>query len=47
MLYILPFQEKAKLLSFDFDDIIMREGDPAGGIYVIISGMVRVSSVYC
>ncbi|XP_060556352.1 sodium/hydrogen exchanger 10-like isoform X2 [Ruditapes philippinarum] len=37
-------KEKAKLLSFDFDDIIMREGDPAGGIYVIISGMVRLES---
>ncbi|XP_053385039.1 sodium/hydrogen exchanger 10-like isoform X1 [Mercenaria mercenaria] len=37
-------KEKAKLLNFDYDDVVMREGDPAGGIYVIISGMVRLES---
>ena len=37
------FQENAKLLNFGYDDVIIHEGDPPGGIYIIVSGMVRVS----
>ena len=31
------------LLNFGYDDVVMHEGDPPGGIYIIVSGMVRVS----
>ncbi|KAH3877178.1 hypothetical protein DPMN_001037, partial [Dreissena polymorpha] len=35
---------KSKLLNFDYNDVVIREGDIAGGIYIIISGMVRLES---
>lgn len=34
-------KEKAKLLTYNYEDIIISEGDPPGGIYIIVSGMVR------
>ncbi|KAL4225679.1 Sodium/hydrogen exchanger 10 [Mactra antiquata] len=37
-------KDKAKLLNFNYDDVVLREGDPAGGIYILISGMVRLES---
>ncbi|KAK3608482.1 hypothetical protein CHS0354_010327 [Potamilus streckersoni] len=37
-------KDKAKLLSYNFDDVIMKQGDPPGGIYIIVSGMVRLES---
>ena len=43
---IFLLQEKAMLLNFGYDDIVINEGDPSGGIYIIVSGMVRVSIIY-
>ncbi|KAL5006670.1 hypothetical protein ScPMuIL_015476 [Solemya velum] len=37
-------KSKAKLLSFNYEDVIIHEGDPPGGIYIIVSGMVRLES---
>ncbi|XP_052797553.1 sodium/hydrogen exchanger 10-like isoform X2 [Mya arenaria] len=37
-------KDKAKLLNFDYEDVVIREGDTCGGIYIIISGMVRLES---
>ena len=36
-------QNQAKLISYNYEDVIIHEGDPPGGIYIIVSGMVRVS----
>ncbi|KAJ8298747.1 hypothetical protein KUTeg_022807 [Tegillarca granosa] len=37
-------KDKAKLISYNYEDVIIREGDPPGGIYIIVSGMVRLES---
>ncbi|XP_052064398.1 sodium/hydrogen exchanger 10-like isoform X1 [Mytilus californianus] len=37
-------KEKAKLISYNYEDVIIHEGDPPGGIYIIVSGMVRLES---
>ena len=33
----------AEMLSFDFGDVILKQGEVCDGIYLIISGMVKVS----
>ncbi|XP_033751585.1 sodium/hydrogen exchanger 10-like isoform X2 [Pecten maximus] len=38
-------KEKAKLLTYNYEDIIISEGDPPGGIYIIVSGMVRLEKL--
>ncbi|XP_071121113.1 sperm-specific sodium:proton exchanger-like isoform X2 [Mytilus edulis] len=35
---------KAKLITYNYEDVIIHEGDPPGGIYIIVSGMVRLES---
>ncbi|KAK3101953.1 hypothetical protein FSP39_007588 [Pinctada imbricata] len=37
-------KEKAKLITYNYEDVIIHEGDPPGGIYIIVSGMVRLES---
>ncbi|OWF55657.1 sodium/hydrogen exchanger 10-like isoform X2 [Mizuhopecten yessoensis] len=42
---IVYIKEKAKLLTYNYEDIIITEGDPPGGIYIIVSGMVRLEKI--
>ncbi|XP_062603630.1 sodium/hydrogen exchanger 10-like [Saccostrea cucullata] len=37
-------KNQAKLISYNYEDVIIHEGDPPGGIYIIVSGMVRLES---
>lgn len=43
--WILSFllQARAELLHYDYNEVIIQEGDQPNGIYLIVSGMVRVS----
>uniref|UniRef100_A0A8D0DNL7 Cyclic nucleotide-binding domain-containing protein n=1 Tax=Salvator merianae TaxID=96440 RepID=A0A8D0DNL7_SALMN len=43
MIFFFFFQKKAKVLYFDYGDIICQEGDLPRGIYLIVSGVVKVS----
>ena len=36
-------RDNAEMRQFDTEDFIMREGEQADGIYIIMSGLVRVS----
>ncbi|XP_034624668.1 sodium/hydrogen exchanger 11-like [Trachemys scripta elegans] len=40
-------QKKAKLLCYDDEDVICEEREMPQGIHLIISGMTKVSYVYC
>ena len=36
---------QAELISYEYGETMIRQGEPSDGIYVIISGMVKVRSV--
>ncbi|XP_074660935.1 sperm-specific sodium:proton exchanger-like [Tubulanus polymorphus] len=38
-------KQKAKLVSFDYKDVIMKRGDPPKGLYIVVSGLVRVEAM--
>lgn len=38
------FQQRAQLINFDHDDIILKAGEAPKGIYIIVSGLVKVST---
>lgn len=40
------FKERARVVTFDCGNDIFEEGDEPKGIYIIISGMVKVSQSY-
>ncbi|XP_071100546.1 sperm-specific sodium:proton exchanger-like [Haliotis cracherodii] len=37
-------KSRAKLVSYDYGDIILKQGDPTSGIFIIVSGMVRLET---
>ncbi|XP_055996016.1 sodium/hydrogen exchanger 10-like isoform X4 [Ostrea edulis] len=39
-------KSQAKLISYNYDDVIIHEGDPPGGIYILVSGMVRINKAH-
>ncbi|KAK6191718.1 hypothetical protein SNE40_003329 [Patella caerulea] len=36
-------KDRAKLVNFAYDDVIFNEGDSCNGIYIIVSGLVRLT----
>lgn len=36
------FQERARILTFDCENDVFEEGDEPKGIYIILSGMIKV-----
>ncbi|ESO95291.1 hypothetical protein LOTGIDRAFT_160411 [Lottia gigantea] len=38
------FKNCAQLVSYDYGDVILNEGDPSQGIYIIVSGLVRLET---
>lgn len=42
MYLVIFFQERSKVVTFDCGNDIFEEGDEPQGIYIIISGMVKV-----
>lgn len=40
------FKERARVVTFDCGNDIFEEGDEPKGIYIIISGMIKVSQIY-
>ena len=40
------FKKRARIVTFDCGNDIFEEGDEPKGIYIIISGMVKVSPYY-
>ena len=35
--------DQAELVSYEYGDVILRQGEPTDSIYVIVSGMVKVT----
>ncbi|KAK6191720.1 hypothetical protein SNE40_003331 [Patella caerulea] len=40
------FKSRAKLESYNYDEVILKEGDPTQGIYIIVSGLVRLETSF-
>ena len=39
------FQDNAELVSMSEGEVLFSEGDPLGGIYIIVSGLVKVGII--
>ena len=38
--------EQAEMISYEFGDVMLRQGEPTDAIYLIVSGMVKVRCIY-
>lgn len=36
--------EQAEMMSYEFGDVMLRQGEPTDAIYIIVSGMVKVTT---